>query len=69
MARKGAAYEKKGDMDAAIDAYKKALLEDNAVTIKDSLRRVEKLRKEAEAKAYLNPEIAEQHKAKGNELF
>jgi stress-induced-phosphoprotein 1 len=69
MARKAAAYEKKGDMDGAIAQYKSALLEDNAGSIKDSLRRCEKLKKEADAVAYINPEIANEHKDKGNELF
>lgn len=46
-----------------------ALLENNDPAIKDSLKRLEKMKKEQEAKAYLNPEIAEVHKAKGGELF
>ena len=33
------------------------------------MKRLEKVKKDADAKAYLNPEIAEAHKAKGNQLF
>jgi stress-induced-phosphoprotein 1 len=33
------------------------------------MKRLEKHKKEAEAKAYINPEVAEAHKAKGTELF
>jgi|LauGreDrversion4_2_1035121.scaffolds.fasta_scaffold184850_1 stress-induced-phosphoprotein 1 len=33
------------------------------------MKRLEKVKKEAEAKAYINPEIAEAHKNKGIELF
>ena len=33
------------------------------------MKRLEKLKKELEAKAYLNPDIAEEHKRKGGELF
>lgn len=69
IARKASAYEKSGDILAAIESYKSALLEDNAGTIKDSLRRCEKIQKQKEAEAYINPELAEVHKTKGNELF
>ena len=33
------------------------------------MKRLEKVKKETEARAYLNPEIAEAHKNKGIELF
>jgi stress-induced-phosphoprotein 1 len=33
------------------------------------MKRLEKAKKEAEAKAYLNPDIAEAHKVKGSEYF
>lgn len=33
------------------------------------MKRLEKVKKETEARAYLNPEIAEAHKSKGIELF
>jgi stress-induced-phosphoprotein 1 len=33
------------------------------------MKRLEKSKKEQEAKAYLNPEIAEAHKVKGGEFF
>jgi stress-induced-phosphoprotein 1 len=33
------------------------------------MKRLEKVKKEADAKAYINPEIAEAHKNKGIELF
>lgn len=69
MARKGAAYEKQKDMEKAIEMYKLASLEDNSSSIKDSLRRVEKHKKDNDAKAYINPEIAEQHKNQGTEFF
>lgn len=49
--------------------YANALLENNDSTIKDAMKRLEKVKKEVEAKAYINPEIAEAHKAKGTEFF
>jgi len=69
IARKASCLFNKGMLDESIDLYKSALLEDNTFAIKDALKKVEKAKKEAEAKAYINPEIAEQHKAKANELF
>jgi stress-induced-phosphoprotein 1 len=51
----------------ALDAYAASLLENHDQTVKDSLKRLEKTKKDAEAKAYLNPEIAEAHKEKGIE--
>lgn len=66
IARKAACLFNQGKIDESIETYKSALLEDNTFAIKDSLKKVEKAKKEAEAKAYLNPEIAETHKDKGN---
>jgi stress-induced-phosphoprotein 1 len=53
----------------ALDAYAASLLENHDQTVKDSMKRLEKTKKDAEAKAYLNPEIAEAHKEKGIEQF
>lgn len=69
LARKASAYEKWGKIDVALETYSRALLENNDPSIKDSMKRLEKLKKELEAKAYLNPDIAEEHKRKGGELF
>jgi stress-induced-phosphoprotein 1 len=51
----------------ALDTYAASLLENHDPTVKDAMKRLEKTKKEAEAKAYLNPEIAEAHKEKGIE--
>lgn len=69
MARKASALEKKGDFDAALKQYSDALLENNESSIKDAMKRLEKVKKEKEAQAYINPEIAEAHKAEGSKLF
>jgi stress-induced-phosphoprotein 1 len=65
MARKASALEKSGQIDEALKTYAAALLENNDSTIKDAMKRLEKVKKEQEAKAYLNPDIAEIHKTKG----
>lgn len=69
MARKAAALNHKGLTQESIEMYKAALLENNDIHIKDALKRVEKKKKEDEAKAYINPEIAEEHNTKGKEFF
>lgn len=56
-------------MQAAVETYQAALLENQDPTIKESLKRLEKVKKEQEAKAYLNTDIAEVHKQKGIDLF
>lgn len=69
MARKASALEKKGDYDQALKVYSDALLENNDGSIKDSMKRLEKVKKDQEAKAYINPEIAEAHKLEGGKFF
>jgi hypothetical protein len=49
--------------------YKSALLEDNSSAIKDSMKKCEKMKKDADILAYINPELAEKHKEKGTALF
>lgn len=58
-----------GKLDESIAIYNEALLEHNNYDIKEAKKKVEKFKKEHEDKAYINPEIAEQHKIKGNDLF
>ena len=44
-------------------------MENNDPVIKDQFKKAEKMKKEHEEKAYINPEIAEEHRQKGNKLF
>jgi len=69
LARKASAYAHKEDYEKAIEWYKNSLLENPDPKIKDEVKRLEKLKKEIDAKDYVNPEIAEQHRLKGNEFF
>lgn len=68
-ARKANALSKLERYDEAIEAYDSARLEHNDYKYKDGLKKIQNLKKESEAKAYINPEIAEEHRVKGNELF
>lgn len=45
------------------------MLENNDPNIKDQLKKVEKIKKDDSEKKYLSPEMAEEHKVKGNEFF
>jgi stress-induced-phosphoprotein 1 len=69
IARKANALFKQGKIDESLAAYDEAMLENNSYDIKEAKKKVEKIKKEMEEKAYINPQIAEQHKAKGNEFF
>jgi len=69
LARKASAVLAKGNFDEAIDLYQSALLENNDSNIRDQLKKAEKLKKEEEAKKYIDPAKAEEHKVKGNEFF
>ena len=69
MARRANALFKKGMNDEAIAQYKEALIEHNDYSIKQALKAVQAEKIKADALAYINPEIAETHKEKGNEFF
>lgn len=69
MARRANALSKKGLIDESINQYKEALIEHNDYNIKQALKAVQAEKIKADALAYINPEIAETHKEKGNELF
>jgi len=69
IARKASALEKKGELEEALKTYATALLESNDSSIKDSMKRLEKFKKEKDIKDYIQPELAEAHKVKGTELF
>ena len=69
MARKANALLQKGMFDESIEIYQKALLENNDHGIKMGLQKAQKVKKEAEAKAYIDPAKAEEHKAAGSELY
>lgn len=69
FARIGNAYRKKEDYKQAKTYYEKAMSEHRTPQVKSALSEVESIIKEMERNAYINPELAEQEKEKGNELF
>jgi len=67
--RAGNAYKKLGNLQAAKTAYEKALTEHRTPDYKQNLSEIETAIKKAEEQAYINPELADQEKLKGNECF
>lgn len=68
-ARMGNAYYKLEDWTNTRQAYEKSLTEHRTPETRAKLADVEKIIKEAERKAYLDPEKANDEKNKGNEYF
>src|ERR1700761_6809114 len=69
LGRKANAKLQQGHFDEAIELFKESLLENNDNTIREQYKKAEKMKKEDEEKRYLSPEIAEEHRKKGNELY
>jgi stress-induced-phosphoprotein 1 len=69
IARKANALLQQKKYQESIDTYQTALLENQDHGIKMSLQKAIKTKRDDEALAYINPEIAEEHRQKGNELF
>ena len=69
LARKAKVLYLQGLIDESIDLYSKSLLEDGNSTVKDQMKAIIKEKKEKAEKAYINPEIAEEHNKRGGELF
>ncbi|XP_030762728.1 stress-induced-phosphoprotein 1 [Sitophilus oryzae] len=67
--RIGNAYKKKRDFNNARTYYEKSMSEHRTPEIRTLLSEVEKIIKEEEKKAYINPEEAEKEKEIGNDFF
>ena len=69
MARAGNALLKAGDQKGALNWFQRSLSEHRDPELVKKAKKLENDIKESELKAYINPELAEQEKQKGNELF
>ena len=65
----GYAYKAQGKLDEALKAFEDSQMEKNDNRIKEALKETQKLKKQQEELAYINPEIAEQENQKANELY
>lgn len=69
LARIGSCYHKQGRLEEAISFFGKSLADFRAPEIVKKLQEVEKEKKERDARAYIDPELAVKEKERGNELF
>lgn len=69
FARIGNAYTKKDDLENAIKFYQKSLTENRIPDTLNRLRDAEKLKEQRDREAYQNPQLADEARNKGNELF
>ncbi|VDM66765.1 unnamed protein product, partial [Strongylus vulgaris] len=69
MARAGNAFSKKEDYKEALNWFEKSISEHRDPEVVKKARELEKEIKEKERLAYINPELAQQEKNLGNELF
>lgn len=69
FSRIGNVYRKMEDWHNAKMFYEKSMSEHRTPEVKTIISELDKKVKEAERKAYINPELAEEMKEKGNELF
>lgn len=69
LARRGNSYKKLGKLEEAKKSFEKALTEHRTPEYRTALSEAESLLKKAAEEAYINPEISEQEKQAGNELF
>jgi len=67
--RMGTAHRKKGELELAKGAYEKALTEHRTPDYRQNLSEVESAIKKIAEAAYVNPELADQEKQKGNDCF
>ncbi|KAG8930889.1 Hsp90 cochaperone [Tulasnella sp. 417] len=67
--RIGSAYLKKGDLGQAISYFQKSLTEHRTPDILKKLNETEKLKKEQDKKAYVDPEMADKAREEGNACF
>lgn len=62
-------YMKKDDFDNAIKYYQKSLTEHRTAEILGKLKEAEKFKAVREKEAYRSPQLADEEREKGNELF
>ena len=69
LARIGNAYQKKNETQEALKFFQKSLSEHRAADVVKKVQQIERALKDAETKAYINPDLAEEERGKGNQCF
>jgi stress-induced-phosphoprotein 1 len=68
-ARYARIHEIEENLDEAIAMYNKSLLEDKQHKVSEDLKKAKQMKKTKDEQAYLNPELGDQARDRGNELF
>ncbi|KAJ3268167.1 Hsp90 cochaperone [Terramyces sp. JEL0728] len=69
LGRIGTSYLKLDDLDNAIKYFEKSLAENRTADILTKLRETETIKRNREKQAYINPELSDQEREKGNAFF
>jgi stress-induced-phosphoprotein 1 len=69
LGRIGSSFYKKGDLSAAIKYFEKSLTEHRTPDVLNKLREVERVKVEADRKAYIDPDKSAVAREEGNSLF
>lgn len=67
--RQGRTYYLMDEMDLSIESYKKSLLENSVPKVRAILKDVEREKQKRLELAYINPQLSDEHREKGNVLF
>ncbi|EER16070.1 serine/threonine protein phosphatase PfPP5, putative [Perkinsus marinus ATCC 50983] len=67
--RMATCFTRMNKFDDAIEMYQKALTEDNNRHTRTALSECKHMKEKFEREAYINPELADEHRMKGNECF
>lgn len=67
--RWGKIYVKRKDLGTALEYYEKAQMEFKTKDVERLIKTTILDKKKADAKAYINPELAEEAKSRGNDAF
>jgi len=68
-ARIGTAYDRKGDLELAVENYNRSLTEHRTPDVLNKLRAAERAKVEADRVAYIDPAKAEEAREEGNKKF
>ncbi|CAD8157104.1 unnamed protein product [Paramecium pentaurelia] len=69
LARKAKVLSLQNKFDEAIQMYEKSLVEDHVQSVKDDLKKLQKMKQDVEAQNYINPQLGEEANTKGGDAF
>lgn len=67
--RLGNAYAAQNNLAQAIDSYERSLLEEHNDKIRNLVKKLKQEKIKQDQQSYISPELSEEHKEKGNQLF